>query len=243
MIKKAVIFDLWNTLVLKKGKNLTTAIAEYYSLPYDSVYEWIRLSSLAMDKTDKYYYVKMICQANDINFKEQDRVFFDNLFDNYYSECALIDGAEEILRKLKIKNYKIGILSNSSEISYNVIEHFKLNDLVDDIVLSCEVGYLKPDPRIFQKSLQNLNLKEDEVVMVGDKITTDVLGAKMMGIDIIYFNKEEKENNSNPNLSFVAIINSLNEVLNILNNFEDANNEIFSINIHSRKQLGTKVIN
>lgn len=243
MKKKAVIFDLWNTLVFKKGKNLTTAIAEYYSLHYDSVYEWIRLSSLAKDKTDKYYYIKMICQANAIKFKEQDKVFFDYLFDNYYKECDWMDGAKEILASLKNRGYKIGILSNSSEISYNVIENFKLKDFVDDIVLSCEVGYLKPDPRIFQKSLENLNLTEDDAVMVGDKITTDVLGAKTIGMDIIYFNKSEKENNSNPNLSFVAITNKLTEIVNILNKIEYDNNEVLTVNFHSGKQLGKKVVN
>lgn len=215
--KKAVIFDLWNTLVFKKGRNLTTAIAEYYSLNFDTVYEWIRLSSLAKDKTDKYYYIKMICHANAKSFREQDKVFIDNIVDNYYKECDWIEGAQEILSSLRKEGYNIGILSNSSDISYNIIEHFNLNKYVDEIVLSCEVGYLKPDPRIFQKILEKLKLKEHQVVMVGDKITTDVLGAKIMGIDIIYFNKSEKVNNLNPNLSFVAIVNKLTEIVNILN--------------------------
>lgn len=241
MKKKAVIFDLWNTLIVKKGKNLTTSIAEYYSLPYESVYEWIRLSSLAKDKTDKYYYIKMICQANSISFREHDKIFFDNVFENYYKECDWIDGAKEILSDLKKKNYKTAILSNSSEISYNVIDKFKFRELVDDIVLSCEVGYLKPDPRIFQKSLQNLKLTEQDVVMVGDKITTDVLGAKTMGMDIIYFNRAEKEDILNPNLSFVAITNKLTNIFTILNNIENENNEVFPINLHSGKQNGAQI--
>ncbi len=243
MKKKAVIFDLWNTLIFKKGKNLTTAIAEYYSLPYDSVYEWIRLSSLAKDKSDKYYYIKMICQANSIIFEEKDKIFFDKLYDNYYKECYWIDGAQEILKLLKKRGYKIGILSNSSEISYNIIDNFKLHSYVDNIVLSCEVGYLKPDPRIFQQILQNLNLSENEVIIIGDKITTDVLGAKIMGIDIIYFNKNEKENNLNPNLSFAAITNKLTEIINILNNIEYENNKVCTVNFLSGKQCREQVTN
>ena len=175
----------------------------------------------------------MICQANGITFKEQDKVFFDNLFENYYKECDWIEGAQDILVSLKKRGYKIGILSNSSEISYPVIEHFRLNDFVDDIVLSCEVGYLKPDPRIFQEILKNLEITEQDAVMVGDKITTDVLGAKTMGMDIIYFNKIEKESNLNPNLSFVAIANELTEIVNILNHKQYENNEVLPVNFHS----------
>lgn len=240
-MKKALIFDLWNTLVVKKGNNLTNAIAKYYNLGYDEVYEWIRLSSLAKDKTDKYYYLKMICQANGISFKEEDKLFFDNIFDNYYRECEWIDGAIELLVNLRERGYMIGILSNSSEISYNVIDNLKIKDYVDNIVLSCEVGYLKPDPRIFQQILLNLNVNEKECIMIGDKITTDVLGAKIMGMDIIYFNKSQNESNTNPNLSFVATTNKLSEILIILNSIENENNKILPINIPSRKQRGKKV--
>jgi len=236
MKKKAVIFDLWNTLILKKGKDLTTSIAEYYSLHYDSVYEWIQLSSLAKCKTDKYYYIKMICQANAKTFKDDDKIFFDNLCDNYHKDCDWIEGAKEILVSLKKKGFQIGILSNSSEISNNVIDNLEIRKITDAIVLSCDVGFVKPDPRIFQKILQDLNLTADEVIIVGDKITTDVLGAKIMGMDIIYFNPHETENNLNPNLSIVAIANKLTEIVNILKNLENNNNEVFALDLLSRKQ-------
>ncbi len=235
MKKKAVIFDLWNTLIIKKGKSLTTSIAEYYSLPYESVYEWIRLSSLSKDKRDKYYYIKMVCQANSISFQENDKLFFDQLFNNYYKECEWIEGAQEILVEMKNRNYKIAILSNSSEISYDIINHFGIKKFADNITLSCEVGYLKPDPRIFRQVLDHLNLSSNDVIMIGDKITTDVLGAKIMGIDVIYFNPQERKSILNPNVSFVAIVNKLNKILNILNLIENENYKILTIDVPGGK--------
>lgn len=46
MKKRAFIFDLWNTLVVKEGKKETDLVAEYFNLPRNDVHEWIRISSV-----------------------------------------------------------------------------------------------------------------------------------------------------------------------------------------------------
>ena len=208
-MKKGIIFDLWNTLVVKTGKNLTFAISDYYNISYESAYEWIRMSSLVKDKTDKYYYLKMICQTSGIEFQNKDKIFFDDLTENYYKECYIIDDAVRTINELKKMGLKIALLSNSSEISHIVLDKLNIRNLFDVVVISCDYGFLKPDPRIFQITMDKLKLSNTELVMIGDKITTDVLGAKVLDIDVIYFNKSEKEANSNPNISFLAITNSL----------------------------------
>jgi putative hydrolase of the HAD superfamily len=216
-MKKGVIFDLWNTLVFKKGSNLTTQIADYYGIPFETAYEWIRMSSLVRNKSDKYYYLQMICQAAGVEFEEKDKKFFDDITENYHKECEIIENAIEVVHTLKNNGFKVALLSNSSEISHLVIEKLGIKNLFDVVVISCDYGFLKPDPRIFQITLDKLELSNKEVVMIGDKITTDVLGAKMLDIDIIYFNKSEKKPISNPNVSFLGIANNLTQILSFLN--------------------------
>lgn len=49
------------------------------------------------------------------------------------------------------------------------------------VIVSTDVGYDKPDERIFRIALERLSVKSDEVVMVGNRISTDILGGNKMG--------------------------------------------------------------
>lgn len=66
--------------------------------------------------------------------------------------------------------YKIGILSNAwSDARFFHNTRFKMNTWVDVAVYSAEVKLLKPDPRIYQLILDQLNLPADECIFVDDK--------------------------------------------------------------------------
>src|SRR5439155_22804620 len=51
-----------------------------------------------------------------------------------------------------------------------------LTDLFESTVVSCEIGYMKPHPRIFQYALKSLGAAAEETAMVGDSLHADVEG-------------------------------------------------------------------
>ena len=51
-----------------------------------------------------------------------------------------------------------------------------------DVVVSAEIGCCKPDPAIFQTALGLLGARPDEVAMVGDRLPTDIAGARRAGL-------------------------------------------------------------
>lgn len=215
-MKKAVIFDLWNTLIRKKGENVTGLVSDHFKLPRTEVHEWLRVSSVGKDGSDRYKVYETLCLANNVAFGKSDKQFIDELFEKYATECEWTHGAKETLSELKRRGFKIGILSNTTALSHHVIKKFGVLELVDEVVFSCDVGYLKPDPRIFRCLLNIMGLSTKEVYMVGDKITTDLLGAMILNIDTIYYNVHEKESYMAPNISINGIVNNVSDILKLI---------------------------
>ncbi|SDM41421.1 HAD family hydrolase [Sediminibacillus halophilus] len=63
----------------------------------------------------------------------------------------------------------------------------------DHIVISGQFGSGKPDPTIFEHALKLLSLDKNEVIMVGDNLLTDILGASRAGIKSVWINRHGKE--------------------------------------------------
>lgn len=104
----------------------------------------------------------------------------------------LFPGAREIIPYLK-KSYKLAIITNGfEEIQYPKLQVTGLNQYFDAVITSEEAGCKKPDRRIFEFALKKLNSKAEDSIMIGDDIDIDILGAKRVGIDQIYFNPEQK---------------------------------------------------
>jgi FMN phosphatase YigB (HAD superfamily) len=52
-----------------------------------------------------------------------------------------------------------------------------------------DIGYDKPDVRFFEEALRRANLLPNEVLMIGDSMTTDILGAQNAGIEALFFDR------------------------------------------------------
>ncbi|MFC4023976.1 HAD family hydrolase [Oceanobacillus longus] len=107
--------------------------------------------------------------------------------------ALLFDDAIQVLEELK-GNYQLLLLTNGSP----DLQHTKLDltpELVpyfDHIVISGGFGKGKPDPSIFEHAMELLSLKNNEVIMVGDNLNTDILGAERAGIRSVWINRHEK---------------------------------------------------
>jgi FMN phosphatase YigB (HAD superfamily) len=52
--------------------------------------------------------------------------------------------------------------------------------------VSCEVGYMKPHPRLFEHALEIIDVPAKHAVMVGDSLKADVAGAQALGMMAIW---------------------------------------------------------
>lgn len=95
-----------------------------------------------------------------------------------------------VLNKLSQK-YKMSVITNGfAESQYTKLASTGLNKYFENVFISEEIGFNKPDPKIFLHALNHSNIKFDEALMVGDTYETDILGARSVGIDQVYFRED-----------------------------------------------------
>jgi putative hydrolase of the HAD superfamily len=93
------------------------------------------------------------------------------------------------IRSLRPK-HKTGIISNAWLDMRSFLVGNKLDDAFDALVLSAEVGIMKPDPRIFQMALDKFELAPDEAIFVDD-MPANVDAAYQLGMQGILFQSPE----------------------------------------------------
>lgn len=123
----------------------------------------------------------------------------ESLSELYISELAkcnyLLDGAEELI--LKIKNdYEMFIITNGFwDVQKKRIGESELFRHFKDLIVSEKVGYAKPDRRIFDYAFEAAsNPQKDDVLIIGDSLSSDIKGGSLYGIDTCWFNRKGIEN-------------------------------------------------
>ena len=105
---------------------------------------------------------------------------------------TLVPDAREMLERLQAKGYRLFAASNSfGHLQRSRLEHAGILHYFEDTFISMDIGYDKPDIRFYQEALRRCGLQASEVLMIGDSMTTDVLGAQAAGIDAIYFDRQK----------------------------------------------------
>ena len=108
--------------------------------------------------------------------------------DAYSNHWQAIEGAFEAFAAVA-ERLPVGILTNGFvEIQQAKLQRFPtLDDLSDVIVISEEVGVLKPDPRLFAESARRAGMEACEILYVGDSISSDVNGSIGAGWKVAWF--------------------------------------------------------
>lgn len=107
----------------------------------------------------------------------------------YYS---LYDDTIDSLKCLKEKGYRNIILSNHIPELPEIVRCLGLMEYIDICISSANVGFEKPNPKIFQHAIEMAGNPEI-VWMVGDSIKADVYGAEAAGIKAILVRKPTNE--------------------------------------------------
>ena len=103
----------------------------------------------------------------------------------------LFEGVPEFLKRLRKLGKKAYILSNAQR-SYTLYEiiHFKLDEMVDDYLISSDYGCMKPDRVFFNAIVQKHGLERERSIMLGDSYENDYLGAINAGLNAVWLNGE-----------------------------------------------------
>ncbi len=86
---------------------------------------------------------------------------------------------------------KVGLISNAWSGLRTFIAGQKFDDVFDEMIISAEVGLMKPDPRIYRLALEKLGALPEESVFLDD-VLVNVEAARSVGMSGIHFTQPEK---------------------------------------------------
>jgi len=201
--KKHIFFDLDHTL-WDFDKNSSFTFKKLFNL-YDininlksflKVYEPINLKYWKLyreDKIDKvnlrFFRLKDTFDVLEIDISDS---IINDLSDDYIKFLPtfnyLIMGSLDILKYLHPK-YKLHIITNGfQEVQRGKLKKSGISNFFDTVTNSEMVGVKKPNRKIFDHALSAANTDIKSSLMIGDNLEADILGAKSIGIDTIFFN-------------------------------------------------------
>jgi 2-haloacid dehalogenase len=132
----------------------------------------------------------------------------------YLSQQGVLLGhALELVQELS-KKYQMLLLTNGlQEVQRPRFNASPLKPYFRDIIVSGEVGYAKPDPRIFDAAFAAIgNPTKRGVLMIGDSLSADIQGGLNYGLDTCWYNPNKLDSS----LTITHTIHDLRDLLEIL---------------------------
>lgn len=122
---------------------------------------------------------------------------------------------EESVKVLKTlaENHPIVLVSNFYGNINTVLKEFSFDGIFKDIIESAVVGIRKPDPRIFELGVEHLAMQPEEVTVVGDSYTKDIVPAHAIGCRTVWIKGEGWTEEKIENPVSDEIISNLTELI------------------------------
>ena len=124
----------------------------------------------------------------------------DTRYRSFQASIAPPEGVADLLRDLRkthrlalVSNYPCGESIRESLVRTGLAEH------LEAVVVSGDLGWVKPHPAPFQAVLDQLGLPAEDCVFVGDNWLADVQGAKRAGMKAVYITQHESYERFEPN--------------------------------------------
>lgn len=183
---KGVIFDLDDTLYSEKEyiKSGYKAVSNYLGGGYeDRLWNYFNSGRNAIDELLK-----------EIGRDAEKEVVL-NVYRFHKPRIHLYDGVTETIENLKARRIKVGIITDGrSEGQRNKIEALGLNDLIDDIIITDELGgiqFRKPCDIAFRIMATRWRINPADVVYVGDNPIKDFQATQQLGMKSVWYRNED----------------------------------------------------
>jgi len=140
-----------------------------------------------------------------------------SIYTEHLAECSiLIDDAENIVKQLA-HNCKLLLITNGlKSVQRKRFNNSMLKNYFQDIIISEEIGFAKPDPKMLEYALTKMDSQnKEEMLLIGDSLSSDIKAGNNFGIDTCWYNPQRKTNNLDVTVTYE--IRKLKEILDIQN--------------------------
>ena len=238
MVKRAVLFDLDNTLYdyevpHKKALDATFSELIKYIKISKVKFKYLfkiskaeikrELSGTASAHNRVLYFQRLIEKTHKTVDPEIILKLYDAYWNSFLKNMKPFEDTLKTLKEIKKRGLRIAIVSDMTvHIQLKKLKRLGLANHVDFLITSEESGSEKPHSIMFLLALNKLKVSPEDAIMVGDNTIADIEGANSVGLYSVLikkgaFAKKHKEDYQKPDV----IIKELSEILNILDNEND----------------------
>ena len=199
--RRFIIFDMFDTLVKLRSDIGKYDILEVLHRMYLQEYDFDEVRALYDEIVDKLIserrsedlevvFVEILEHIFDglgitgLDLAEvEDKVFHGSDFITH------MPGAKDTLRFFKENGYRVAVLSNSYFLESTLVHCFEnlgLYDLIDEVVSSADILYMKPRKEAYDTVLERIGAEASEAFFAGDNPVNDYDGPRSHGMTPIH---------------------------------------------------------
>lgn len=128
---------------------------------------------------------------------------------------VFLGNSMDVLQQLKGKVKQYAVTNGAYSVQEKRLRLSKLDQVFDGVFISDSVGYEKPSVDFFNFVFDNIDsFDKDEIMIVGDSLTSDMRGGNNAGIKCCWFNPNKNINNQGVKIDYE--ITNLNQVFDLL---------------------------
>ena len=188
---RATLLDMYSTFELDRFFNDETHFIQTFKQQNEQL--WHRYNVGEIDKFEirnhRFGYIMNAVKNSDLNLAQE-------LSNQFIIECprkkALMPNARQVLDKLA-KDFELGIITNGFDDTQNIkLKYSEINHYFKWVVTSESSGHRKPAKGIFDFTLDYSGGVIEDIVIIGDNLQTDILGANNAGWKSVWYNPQEE---------------------------------------------------
>ncbi len=198
---KTIMFDFWGTLVengvFPSPVRQAKMILRIDKLPFPLFILEFEKALMTKRFDDLYQAFENVSNQFDLRPDKQRQDMLVGMWNKNKLLAKPFSDTEEMLERLK-KSHRIVLVANTDSFSVeSVLDKYAMRKYFDAIYLSCDIGLLKSNPKMFETVLEKEGITGDDAIMVGDSIESDLIGAEKAGIKGILLDRNNKRNHPN----------------------------------------------
>lgn len=183
---KCVLFDIGGVLVDWHMSWITSEIAKQFDIKENLITSAFdkHLSELDSGKIDESNFWRSIAIETKSDLLKNNK---ESLWDTYFRKNAVPKtDVKKLSIDLKQNGFAIGIISNIEKVTHGVVSDWNLLSHFEYQFMSYQIGFSKPDPRIYEHVIQKLPYSADELLFIDDK-QSNVESAENCGMASVHF--------------------------------------------------------
>lgn len=209
---KAVIFDLWDTLIyLPEGWQTFNFLRELYKIESSYWRNTIKPLFLCRKHETEFAFIRDFQQHVSIYpYTEEFLVEqMQKIRINDVNQIKLFDDALPILDSVSQHGMKTAIISNQASFYEGFYWQSTMSEKIDVTVFSNHMGFRKPDKAIYYQCLSMLEIEPNECLMIGDNKVNDYTTPLSLGMHAIHLSRSAKKPQANAMKSLYGLLKFL----------------------------------